>query len=242
MTVSHRPSRTKALLAGFALALAACTPALDDNTIGALRVAGGSAWLNDQTARDGMAVRLGDSVSTGPGSSLLVVFNDGGFLQLDENTDPEFSWFEQGKCILIRIFKGQAYASKESACIQDPRINVVLNSQVNILVSSESSTLTVVEGHALAREPQPISLGASEQVEVSQAGAVEKRTLDADQMESVVNWREKYHFQTVPQSPAWPLTPHRARQTDKPASSMQSPQQPPSTPSTGTPATGGRYR
>lgn len=119
-----------------ALVFVGCAPVTPKagDVIGVLRVSGPNVWLNDAPAGDGVQVRLGNSLATGAGSGALLEFGDGGHLQLDQNTDPIFEWLEQSKCILVRIFKGQAFLNKGRACIEGPNISLVLNSEVNVLV------------------------------------------------------------------------------------------------------------
>jgi len=181
--------------------LAGCVPVTPKagDVIGVLRVSGPNVWLNDAPAGDGAPVRLGNSLATGAGSSALLEFRDGGHLQLDQNTDPIFEWLEQSKCILVRIFKGQAFLDKGRACIEGPNISLVLNSEVNVLVQQPPapSRVTLLKGSAEVTVPVRVKLVPGEQL-VTEGRRPAVRTLSAAELRSVVDWRREYRFRPLP--------------------------------------------
>lgn len=83
------------------LILAACetpqqTPPISQQGIAAeLRTDGDAVFVNGRPARYGQGIRPGDEVTTGGQSSALIRFSDGTTVQLDQNTDPFFSWTQQ---------------------------------------------------------------------------------------------------------------------------------------------------
>lgn len=175
-----------------------------NNSIGTLRVTGGYIWLNNVAAHDDMTVHVGDTLTTGPGSSAILDFRDGGILQLDENTDPLFSWIEQTKCILIRIVRGQTYIRRGKACVESPNISLVLNSAANIQVEKDLSTVTVLEGHGTLEKPGPVQIATSQQATVAGKkvrGSV--RTLSSAELATIVSWRQKYHFKEIESGPTF---------------------------------------
>lgn len=190
--------------------------------IGVLRVSGPNVWLNDAPASDGDPVRFGNSVTTGAGSSAKVEFTDGGYLQLDQNTDPIFEWLEQSKCILIRIVKGQAYLKKERACVEGPNIAMVLNSEVNLRVQPPPapSEVTVVRGSVEVTQPVPILLIKGQQMTTTVAGrAPAVRTLSPDQLRSIAAWQREYRFAPLrprDDSPIILLPPRSPREPREP--------------------------
>ena len=71
--------------------------------VGTLETSGQNVWLNGKPGSSGMEVYNGDEVSTGPESQAYVYFSSGGFIHIDENTDPIFEWLKEGTCIISKI-------------------------------------------------------------------------------------------------------------------------------------------
>ncbi|HBG06391.1 MAG: hypothetical protein A2075_05650 [Geobacteraceae bacterium GWC2_58_44] len=184
------------------LEVAGCAslPPRPGDSIGILRVSGPNVWLNNAPANDGEPVRIGSSLATGPGSSALLEFRDGGYLQLDENTDPIFEWLEQSKCILIRIFKGQAYLKRERACVEGPNLSLVLNSEVNLRIQARPgvSEVTLLRGRADVSAPTPITLLPGQQFVASERRITALRTLSPAELRSIVAWRGEFRFRPLP--------------------------------------------
>lgn len=202
------------------LVIGGCATIRDTGRVGTLRITGSNVFLNKQHASHGATVRLGDELTTGKGSSALLTFTDGGFIQLDENTDPVFTWFEQGKCLLIRIFKGQAYVKKERACIEGPNVQLVLGSEVNMQVEPGSSTITVVKGTATIEKPKPVAVLSAQQARVSKRGVEGKvRSLSSNELQEVVRWRDRYRFPLLEierSRPAMGFPGRRPRESEQP--------------------------
>lgn len=192
------------------LLFAGCAPVTPraGDVIGTLRVSGPNVWLNEAPARDGDQVRLGSTLATGAGSGALVDFEEGGTLQLDENTDPVFEWLEQSKCILIRIFTGQAFLKKGHACVQGPDISLVLDSEANFLVGEPPapSRVTLLRGTAAVTAPVRVKLLPGQQLVTAPFRAKPTiRTLSAAELRSVAAWRGEFRFKPLP--PPRPTTP-----------------------------------
>jgi len=185
------------------LAMAGCVslPTEPGGAIGTLRVSGPNVWLNNRAGKDGDTVRIGSSLATGPGSSALVEFRDGGYLQLDEKTDPIFDWLAQSKCILIRIFTGQAYLKRERACVEGPNISLVLNSEANIRIKAGTrlAEVTLLEGNADITAPVQKRLLPAQQITVTGKRISPLRTLSPAQLQGIVAWRGKYRFKPAPE-------------------------------------------
>lgn len=173
-------------------------PTEPGDAIGTLRVSGLNVWLNNRAGKDGDTVRIGSSLATGAGSSALVEFRDGGYLQLDEKTDPIFEWLAQSKCILIRIFTGQAYLKRERACVEGPNISLVLNSEANIRIGRKFAELTLLQGNADVTTPARKELLPAQQLTVTGKRVTSLRTLTPAQLQGVVAWRKKYRFKPLP--------------------------------------------
>lgn len=186
--------------------------------VGTLRVAGNAAFLNNSAAATGMPLYAGDHLATGPASSIIVDFVGGGWMQLDENTDPLFSfkWIKQTSCIVARLFYGQVFVSRSGVCIEGPIIVADVQSEVNIRASRERSVVTVLEGHVSVTEPKKLALGAREQVSATAAGGLQRRrNLSLKALAAIVAWRDRYDFRshataaasTGDSSPAEPPVP-----------------------------------
>jgi hypothetical protein len=87
-------------------------------TVGVLRTAGQNVLFNGHPAQDRTPVFEGDKVTTGAASSARIDLAGGGFVQLDEQTDPVFVWqrVRGGVCLVVRIFSGRAYAETPGGC------------------------------------------------------------------------------------------------------------------------------
>lgn len=183
------------------LTIAGCLPpGQGGKAIGTLRVSGPNVWLNNSQGRDGDTVFAGSTVATGEGSSALVEFQGGGYLQIDENTDPLFDWLAQSRCILIRLIRGQAYLKRERACVEGPNIGLILNSEANIRLDREPnlSEVTLLQGSADVSRPASIRLVPGEQFIVSGRQIAALRHLTPAQLRAVIAWRGHYRFRPLP--------------------------------------------
>lgn len=207
-------------------------------SIGVLRVSGPNVWLDQVPARDGDPVRIGSSLATGPGSSALLEFRDGGYLQLDENTDPIFEWLAQSKCILIRILKGQAYLKRERACVEGPNLSLVLNSEANLRIEAQPgvSEVTLLRGSAEISVPDRLRLLPGQRFVAGVRTVASLRNLTPNELRSVVAWRGNYRFQPLPAPkpeapgivfPPWPKPPRRSEPGLPPKPEPPGPEPPP---------------
>lgn len=181
-------------LALAALALAGCAPVPPSNVrgpafIGTLEVDGTAAYHNGRHAAGGERVFHGDTISTGPNTSLRLRFAEGGYLQLDENTDPKL--LREGACILIEILKGQALVDAKRICIETPDVSFVLNSRANIVVSPGVTDIVMLEGSATMRRPVPATLYPLDRYHAARGGAAQTR-VTPQQAEAMTRWTERY--------------------------------------------------
>ncbi len=165
--------------------------------IGTLRVIGGEVFRNDHRARNGEEVYAGDTVTTGAGSSAIIELPDGGEYQLDENTDPEFSFkmVPQGRgrrCIHIRIKFGRVWVNRDLTCFDTPNASGIVYSTVDLQVAGDSTTITLFQGTVLITAPMEEKLGNGEQVTVTGDRIGNVRRLSAAELDEVARWREKF--------------------------------------------------
>ncbi|MCM8626750.1 hypothetical protein [Accumulibacter sp.] len=178
------------------LAVAACTPLphfqSGQEHIGTVATAGPNVLLNGARPRDGDRVFDGDTLTTGAGTSVRVYLREGGYVQLDENTDPEFRIFREGGCILIRMLTGQIFVDARRVCISDPNIEVALNSRVNVQVADQQTTLTVIEGEVTMSRPVRRNLDALHRYSVLRGAIASAVRLSPAQAERTASWTTRY--------------------------------------------------
>ena len=222
------------LIAAALAALAGCaTPSGPQRDIlGSLEVDGGDALINGSRAYHGARVYDGDVVTTGSATSVRVRFRDGGFVQLDENTDPVFRLFREGGCILVKIATGQAFVDAKRICIEDPNLVVVLNSKVNWRVDGPRSAVTVIEGSVSVQRPVSIALEQHDQYLVrEQKPEGPPRRLTREEAEATARWTERFFRASAPS--LFPRRPPGQVQPRQPPSPPPSPPPRRSTPPAG---------
>lgn len=177
--------------------------------IGMLQTIGREVQLaGKQVKKDRYPVYSGDKIETGANSSAYLYFKNGGFVQLDENTDPEFKEVWEGtKCFIVMI--GQLigvsyYESEDGECALRFRNRtadaVRQGTKVNFKVTREHTIITVLEGSMLLTYPRNLSIQAGRQTGISQKGVEWTRQLSDSELEETVKWRGKYPL---------PLSRHR---------------------------------
>jgi hypothetical protein len=169
-------------------------PPVRDDTIGRLQVDGSNAFINGMRAANGAYVRAGDSVSTGAKTSARVILNPpGGIVQLDENTDPEFTLIKQGACLLIKFAKGQGLL-KNVTCVEVAAggIEIVLKSLVNLKTTERETQVTVLEGHVDVTSPASAAVEQLQQYSFTPAGETRLMQLTAEQANATAAWAQRY--------------------------------------------------
>lgn len=166
-------------------------PPLRAGTIARLLVDGPNAYLNRQPVRSGSYVVDGDTVSTGPGTSAKLILNEGGEIQLDENTDP---LFKQGACLLMKILRGRvAFHNMKCQEFEDGlKMAGVARSFVHIMSSDEASRVTVLVGEVEMRSPSPAILGMDSEYVATREGAVQVLQLTPEEANARVAWTRNY--------------------------------------------------
>ena len=176
-------------------------PPLRAGTLARLAVDGPNAFINGKRARHGSYVYDGDTVSTGRRTSANLILNDGGYVQLDEDTDPEFRLLRQGACVLMAIIRGQAAVFTNGQCVEfkNERLNTagVAHSLVNIKVLEQEARITVIEGDVDMRRPREVALDRYSQYTATSEGASEVRQLSAADAAATAAWTQSY-FRPAP--------------------------------------------
>jgi hypothetical protein len=175
-----------------------CTPPGGERPlIGELGTAGPNVLHNGMPAPSGTRIYSGDSVTTGPDSSAMILFANGGYFQLDQNTDPFFSWETLGgvRCILVKLVRGQSYVDDTHTCISSPAADALTHSMVNISVSESTSVLTLLGGALTLERPQLMTLAPGQEV-TADGGAhtTRVRSLSPAELEQRIAWRFRFQF------------------------------------------------
>lgn len=169
-------------------------------TIGTLRVIGPEVRVNGLPANDGQTLTSGDYISTGAASSAYLYFLSGGFIQLDENTDPGFKLvWDKTQCIFLnwKYRNGQAYQKTTANDCQSFLETPVgkffrKDTQFNVLVNTKQTVMTVLEGKMDLISPQQMSLEQGQQMIVTTSGVQSVKKLSEQELREVTRWRD--HF------------------------------------------------
>lgn len=186
----------------FAFALGGCAvtapmpaepalPPIRAGTIARLMVDGPNAFINGQRVAHGSYVIDGDTVSTGPATSVRLLLNEGGEIQLDENTDP---LFKKGACLLMRMLRGRA-ALQNTQCQEfADGVNMagVARSYIHILSTENDSRVTVIAGEVEMRSPSQAILHRNDEYVATREGAVQVLQLTQAEADARVAWTRNF--------------------------------------------------
>jgi hypothetical protein len=182
------------LVVAAALAIAGCT--LPPSTgrgevVGTIDVDGPNAYLDRAPTRDGAPVHLGDHVSTGPGTSVRVLLRMGGFVQLDENTDPDF--FREAGCLVVQLFTGRIFVDGSGVCVRGPDFAGRQNSRVQYSHVGGRTQIVVLDGSTTLQRPTMLTLVRYDFYSIT-GGRPDgpPRRLTPQQAEALVAWGAKY--------------------------------------------------
>ena len=100
-------------------------------------------------AQLGQTLLAGDRFYTGPGTHMKIDFWNGGYIELDENTDP--SLFQDLNCLVVSLFRsGRIFVDKSAACIESLGTKSQQFSKVvySVMPAGPYLQITVVDGEA----------------------------------------------------------------------------------------------
>ncbi|HEU4375915.1 MAG TPA: hypothetical protein VFS02_20635 [Telluria sp.] len=171
-------------------------PPIRQDTIATLAVDGANAFINGVRVPHGVYVRDGDTVTTGPNTSVTVVLNSGASVQLDQNTDPLFRAIRQGVCVLMELVRGQAAVATGGTCVEfrTARLNAagVAHSILNIRAGESEMRVTVVEGQVDMQSPGAAAVRANEEYTSTQYGAWKVRQMTPAEAAASTDWTHAY--------------------------------------------------
>jgi len=161
---------------------------------------GSNAFLNGIRARQGDPVYDKDRLTTGGDTSVSVLFPEGGFIQLDANTDPDFSkWFEAARCIIKAFIQvGQVYVETNNVCallVEDTHLEAFAHTRFNLEVRRDSSLLSVVEGEMQIMRPTLRSVKSRQRLEVFNSGRTEVAPIPEQAINEIIRWRTPYNLE-----------------------------------------------
>lgn len=205
------PGMLGALLLGLAGLLAACQPlppaggppapaAASPEIIGELRTWGPNVTVNGTPAADGRRLRRNDFVATGPNSRARVQFTPGGFVQLEENTDPNFllDLLDSGRCLIKFLLRNGSAAGDTDPCsheVTDASGNDILaGSQYILTATPEASVLTLLDGSARVRGARTVTVQAGQQVVMTRDFISEPRRLSSRELRRLRDWLKSFDF------------------------------------------------
>lgn len=171
-------------------------PPMRAGTIARLVVDGPNAFINSLPAQTGSYIHHGDKVSTGSQTSAMLLLNEGGFIQLDENTDP---LFRQGKCLLLSIVYGRL-VFQQPGCTQftsPPGMEGVVHSMVHVAASEQLSRVTVIEGQVDMLSPAEATLRQYDEYVAPREGPVEVLRLTPEEAAATAAWTRGYFREPV---------------------------------------------
>ena len=171
-------------------------PPMRQDTIARLAVDGPNAYINTIKVPHGSYVRDGDIVTTGPGTSVQLLFNNGASIQLDQNTDPLFTMIGEGTCVLMEIIFGQAAVATNGRCVEfrNKKHNTegVGRSLINVAARENETRVTVIEGHVDMLRPGPAALGADDEYVATSGTTWYVRQLTHGEALSRGAWTQRY--------------------------------------------------
>lgn len=171
-------------------------------TMGRLRTIGPNVYVNDKPARDGQMLTVRDHVRTGGSSSAYIHYLGGGFVQLDEHTDPIFDLAWDGtECgiLILGIRIGQAYQEAGHQCRSEVKSSHASWIQperqfniFNIKVDDRKTVFTLLDGKIELSKPTSLQMQSRQQITVSASGVEQVRMLSDPELEEVTRWRKKF--------------------------------------------------
>ena len=187
--------RSLPLVVAMAVAAAACGPLPTkgpSELVGTLDVDGANAYLNGTPTKAGASVYLGDRVSTGLRTSVRVQLQIGGYVQLDEQTDPDF--FREARCLLVHLLTGRIFVDGSGICVRVHDVAALQNSRVHYEHSDTRTQIVVLEGRITTLQPTPVTLTQYEKYSITGGRVDGPRQLTRQQAERLAAWRNNYLF------------------------------------------------
>jgi hypothetical protein len=119
-------------------------------------------------AQLGQTLLAGDRFYTGPGTRMKIDFWNGGYVELDENTDP--SLFQDLSCLVVSLFRsGRIFVDKADACVESLGTRSQQFSKVvySVMPAGPYLQITVVDGEARTLLPAVVAAPKGWRIDVN---------------------------------------------------------------------------
>ncbi|MEO7400766.1 MAG: hypothetical protein ABIV07_08370 [Polaromonas sp.] len=160
-------------------------------------------------AQPGQTLLAGDRFYTGPGTRMKIDFRSGGYIELDENTDP--SLFQDLGCLVVSLFRsGRIFVDKSDACIESLGTKSQQFSKVvySVMPAGPYVQITVVEGKARTLQPAVVEAPAGWRIDLnSRAILADGRPYQVTEetVRQSIAWTLYYRNRGAPPAPEFPI-------------------------------------
>ena len=164
-----------------------------------------------QPVQLGQSLLAGDRFYTGPGTRMKIDFWNGGYVELDENTDP--SLFQDLNCLVVSLFRsGRIFVDKSNACVESLGTKSQQFSKVAYAVMPAASPylqITVVEGEARTLQPAPATVPAGWRIDLTSRGVLDDGRayrVPEEAIRQSIGWTQYYRNRArITPAPEFPL-------------------------------------
>lgn len=136
---------------------------------------------------------------------MKVVLSIGGYVQLDEKTDPDF--FREAGCLVVQLLTGRIFVDGSGICVRGPDFAARQNSRVQYEHFGTRTQIVVLEGSTTMQRPANVTLTQYHSYSIT-AGRVDgpPRRITPQDAERRAAWRDNY-FRSRPPDPRPYLPP-----------------------------------
>lgn len=199
-------------LVSAAVALSSCAPQparpVGPEEIATLRTSGPNVAVNGRLAVDGMRIRNRDYIETGPESYAQINFDTGGFVLLNEHTDPFFEQYTgPGSCVIeftITLGAGYGESGKCSFRALTEYLDSVVFSSFLVEAERQEARFWLLEGTAAVERPMETRLGRRQTVRATQTEFEGPRAITDAELSLILDWVEAHRITRPLPSPPPP--------------------------------------
>lgn len=161
-----------------------------------------------QPAQVGQTLLAGDRFFTGPRTRMKIEFASGGYMEIDENTDP--SLFQDLNCLVVSLFRrGRIFVDKSDACIESLGTRSQQFSKVvySVMPAGPYLQLTVVDGEARTLLPAVLTAPRGWRIDVNSRGVLgdgRAYRVSEETLRQSIEWTQYYRNRSAP-APEFPI-------------------------------------
>ena len=155
-----------------------------------------------QPAQVGQTLLAGDRFFTGPQTHMKIEFASGGYIEIDENTDP--SLFQDLNCLVVSLFRrGRIFVDKSDACIESLGTRSQQFSKVvySVMPAGPYLQLTVVDGEARTVLPTVLAAPKGWRIDVNSRGVLgdgRAYRVSDETLRQAIEWTQYYRNRNAP--------------------------------------------